>query len=352
MESEAGVVRKQLAPALVTIALFVGLLGIDVWLGYSKRVGGNRDERIEQVYRPHPTLGWAPVPGTGLHESPDNFSVRYGIEPDSLRHVTNRGPIESSLWLFGDSFTFGHGVGDADTYASVMAREWLRPGLHVRNAGVMGYGIAQQLQRLIEVADRIEPGDRVVFAPVSMDVERSLKHFGYASKHLLREANGQIEGYPDWQDDRLVTAPFDTPSNRVRALFYNARLTGRGLRQLHHLFSPPHAADEALAMIARARAISEERGARFALLFLPQPRECSTGSYRVDLSSFEFRDLRPFFPDDPEGLRGIHFPGDPHWNERGHAMAARAVVATLLDEAVLAPDDVVADPRLAGREES
>ncbi len=349
MESEANPIRNQLAPALVTVALLLGLLGVDVWLGYRKMVAGNSDEIIQAVHRPHPTLGWVPQPGTGRHDRPGNFSARYGIDDDGLRHVDNAGEPVHRLWLFGDSFAFGHGVGDSDTFASVLAREWLAPGIHVRNAGVMGYGVAQEVQRLIELAGQIQPGDRVVFAPISVDVERSLKHFAHPSKYLFREEKGQIEGYPDLRDGKLVTVPFDTLSNRVRALLYNARFTGAGIQRLHHLVIPPQSVEETRELMQIARAVSEARGARFAWLFLPHPRELLADGYRADLSGLVFTDLKRFFPRDPDEVAAIHFPDDPHWNARGHALAAGAVAEALLQEGVLASDELAPDAKLTLR---
>lgn len=355
MESEAGRIRKQLGPLGLGLVLACGLLGLDVWLGYLKMVHGNSDEQIEHVHAPHPRLGWVPEPGIGHHARPGNFAVDYGIDVDGLRRVVDDrdevddGVAGATLWLFGDSFTFGHGVSDADTFASVMARDWLTPEIRVRNAGVMGYGIAQEVQRLVELADRIQPGDRVVFTPISVGVERSLEHFAHPSRYLFRQEKGRISGYPTLRHHQLVVAPFDTPGNRLRALLYNARFTGPGLQRLHHLLSPPHTIENTRELMQIARRISEERGARFGWLFLPQPRECLADGYRVDLTGLEFRDLKRFCPSDPEGVQSIRFPEDPHWNARGHALAARAVVETLLESGLLASHEIAVDPNLAER---
>jgi hypothetical protein len=345
MESDVATIRNWPARLVATLGLIAAMLVIDVGLGYRKLATGNSDEQLEGVHEAHPTLGWAPRPASrGSHVSPGNFSVVYGIDERGLRRVTNRGQATSRLWLFGDSFTFGHGVADADTYSSVMAREWLAPGVHVVNAGVMGYGISQQLQRLIELAERIGPGDSVVFAPISSDVERSLKRFRYASKHLFQSSKGRIESYPDLRDGELVTAELDTLANRAWALVYHARFTGRGLQRLYETFRPSRHVEEAKAMIELARSIAAGRGASFALLFLPHPQECLSQSYRTDLSSFDFPDLKGYFPDDPEGIAAIHFPGDRHWNARGHSLAARAMVGALISEGVMRPSQLLADP--------
>jgi hypothetical protein len=181
-----------------------------------------------------------------------------------------------------------------------------------------------------------------VFAPISRDVERSFKHFRYPARYLFRESKGRIQTYPDLRGGELVTATLDTPWNRIKALLIHARFTGAGVERIYQAAWPADGIEEALTVVALARRVAEERGARFALLFLPHPEECLSQQYRVDVSAFAFPDLKHYFPRDPEGVAAIHFANDQHWNERGHAMAARAVVGALLSEGVLRPSDVVA----------
>jgi len=321
-----------------------------VGLGYWAVVSGQLADRGEGIHDTHPRLGWALKPGsTGIHASPGNFSVTYNIDSDGLRVVTNRGEARTRIWIFGDSFVFGHGVADADTLASRMARDWLAPGIHVVNAGVSGYGIAQQFQRLLELEDRIKPGDLVLFAPTSDDVERTFKSFRYPAQYLFREkSHGQIEVCPDLQNGALVTAQLDTPWNHIKALFYRALLTGRGLAGLHDVFYPPHALEEARTMVELARAAAAKRGARFALVILPRPEECGTDGYRADLSGLAFLDIKRFFPVEPREIAAIGFPTDHHWNARGHAIAAEAIVRTLLERGVLKPGEVVAEAAVNG----
>ena len=226
-----------------------------------------------------------------------------------------------------------------------MARDWLAADVRVRNAGVMGYGVPQEVQRLVELSDLIRPGDRVVFTVISLDVERTLQNFVHPSRYLFRAEKGRIAGYPELRDHRLVTAAFDTPANRLRALLYNARFTGAGLARLHHLLVPPHDLEHTRELMDIARRIARERGARFAWLFLPHPRECGIDGNGVDLTSLGLPDLKRFCPSEPEGVREIQLENDSHWNARGHRLAARAVVETLLELGVLSPDEVAADPR-------
>ena len=332
-----------LSVGLVVIGLAFAL-GLDVAWGLARMRSANPAERIEDAHVPHPRLGWVPRPGEARHSLADNFDVRYGIDDAGLRRVPGAAASATTLWLFGDSFTFGHGVSDAESWPSVLARDWLGGRMGVRNAAVMGYGLAQQVQRLRELAPRLREGDRVVFAPLSTDFERSLRHFAHPSRYLFRDDKGRIEGYPGLVGGRLQVLPFDTPWNRARALVYNARLTGSALRRIHHVVDPPRAAREGAALLEIARTTAEAQGAAFAWLLLPHPRECERGTTRVDLRGLAPTDLCPWFPRDAGGLRAIRFDDDSHWNSRGHVVAARAVAASLLQGGLLDESELRSAP--------
>ncbi len=348
--SEPGTRWTRLAPVAATVALVASLFGVDAYLGYRGMAHPNPDEAIQSVYAPHPRLGWAPVPGaTGRHQSPGSFDVVYGIDADGLRRVPNRGAARRRVWAFGDSFTFGVGVEDDEAWPSVLAREWLAPDVHVMNAGVAAYGLPQELQRLVELQDRVQPGDLVLFTPISNDIERTLPEFAYLSRFLFgRMAKRRVEACPDLRDGELVTARLDTPSNRVKAILYHAKYTGASIRRIAHWLWPPHTAEDAHIIVELARGVAQRHGARFALLFLPTPEECGAGAYRVDVSPFDVPDLRSGFPRDPAELARIRFGRDGHWNARGHELAARAIVETLTRTGALAAEDLASPARGTG----
>ena len=62
------------------------------------------------------------------------------------------------------------------------------------------------------------------------------------------------------------------------------------------------------------------------------------GNYTIDVSEFDFYDLMGFFPSTKPEVDAIHFPGDPHWNRRGHEIAAAALVEVLAAGGVLDPE--------------
>jgi len=341
--------RDAFGVALASVALFSAVIAVDAWLGWRALARDTPGEEIRGVHVADDRLGWAlDRGGEGLHRSEGNFDVRYGIDERGFRRVANRGEAVRRLFVFGDSFTFGHGVEDDGTWTSVLASRLLRPGEHVVNAGVMGYGITQMLQRLADLAPEIEPGDLVLFAPTSDDFVRTYDWFTYPSRHLLRRSKGEVAYFPDLRDGRLVTTRMDTPWNRVKALLFHAKLTGPAFERIFHALEGVDPERDARATIAAAREIAARRGARFALVLLPYPRECERGAYDVDVSAVEPIDLMPGFPSSPDETARIHFPRDPHWNRLGHEIAARAVAQALLADGDLAPDELAAPDALVG----
>ncbi len=84
--------------------------------------------RLRQLY--HPQLGWKP-----------RFDTEYGERPRPVRY----GP--AMIATFGDSFTYGAGVRDTQTWQSQASQ---RLGADVLNFGVSGYGTGQALLRFRE----------------------------------------------------------------------------------------------------------------------------------------------------------------------------------------------------------
>lgn len=139
--------RRKLAfaAAALTLALAAALLALEVglrllWTGYYLKEPGMRA-------RPSPTLGW---------ENRPSVEFTYG-EPEfvmAVRHDERgfRGPGVPAtkpsggarVLALGDSFTYGIGVQEDETYAARL--QALDPRLQVINAGVQGYGTAQALQ--------------------------------------------------------------------------------------------------------------------------------------------------------------------------------------------------------------
>lgn len=94
------------------------------------------------------------------------------------------------ILVIGDSFAFGWGVNDDETYAARL--EAALPDTEVVNLGVGGYGTDQMLLMLGAEGTRYRP-DRVVVGVVSEDTERNLVSFRDFAKPTFTLEDGDLE---------------------------------------------------------------------------------------------------------------------------------------------------------------
>ncbi len=324
------------------LALTTLLLG-DLFMSYRALTRAKPGESIDRLHVPDERLGWLPRPShVARHRRAGNFDVEYRIDGESFREVPFEGSPARQLWLFGDSFTFGLGVGNEDVYANRIARDYLSARVRVINAGVSGHGLVQMYARLLGLRDRLRPGDVVVFALISEDLQRNLNDFVFLSQFLFGPLGADGLHFPGYRDGRLESVRIDGFGRRLGALFFHAPLTEHLHRFAYRAItgSTQRSMREARAVLADARALCAARDVGFALVFLPRVKELARGRYEVDVSRFDFIDIRRFFPDDEAGRAALRFPDDAHWTPRGHEIAAGALVAVLRERGLLGVEDL------------
>lgn len=337
-------IAARLVPLLATgvaLGLIATLvLAADLFMSYRALTRELPGQRLAGLHEPDALLGWLPKPGgVGYHRLDGNFDVEYRIDAEGFREVPYAGVPERRLWIFGDSFSFGSGVSDQDVYPSRIASAYLNERVRVINAAVTGHGLVQMYGRLRALRERLQPGDLVVFAPISDDLQRSLHDMAYVSQLLFR-GQGRSVHFPRYESGRLEAVRIESPWNRLRALLFHAPLSEGLHRFVHRAItgSWQRSVAEARAAIEDARALCAQREVGFLLVFLPRAKELLRGRYEVDVSSFDYVELRPFFPRDEAEIAKLRFPDDNHWSPRGHEIAAGALVAVLLERGLLGPE--------------
>ncbi len=98
------------------------------------------------LLRYHGRLGWALTPGwQGTHRHHD-FNVSYSIGNDSFRAQVgelNKPVSVRRIGIVGDSFSFGLGVNDSETFTEMLNQQ--SADIAVKNMSVPGYSTDQQL---------------------------------------------------------------------------------------------------------------------------------------------------------------------------------------------------------------
>ena len=129
------------------------------------------------------SLGYRPRPGhaePGLTIDGDGFR---GSDP------TPPGRLEAPLLAVGDSFTFGDGVSDRETWPAQLQR---LSGHRVLNGGVSGYGFDQIVLRAESLAAAVQPS-LIIVGFIADDILRTeLKRLWWRDKPWFALERGQL----------------------------------------------------------------------------------------------------------------------------------------------------------------
>ena len=161
-----GILKEDDVSLLSTVSVAYKALGL---LGLSPPRDANETVPRGMVVSDK-VLGWSLVPG---HYSL-NFKHRvnpfadFEVLPTKVTINDDRSrwtgavsdPTKSSIYIFGDSFVFGTGVNDEQTFAYYL--QMARPDYNVKLFAVPGYGLTSNYLRFLQLKERIRPNDIVV----------------------------------------------------------------------------------------------------------------------------------------------------------------------------------------------
>ncbi|MCI0650585.1 MAG: SGNH/GDSL hydrolase family protein [Planctomycetes bacterium] len=219
----------------VAVALLLVFLGGEcaarAILRWQGKTPPHPDESVELEWRwaaRHLAAGSALLPSDLVHDSLTGWTVRPSIDRFGLR--TNREgmrgaaeiprarvPGKRRVLFLGDSYTFGHEIGDDETYPHYLATRHLG-GWEVLNMGVPGFGTDQQILRY-ESAGRGYGADVVVLGFFVRDYSRNLLRFrDYAKPRFLVDGAAlRLDGspvpspewlYAEYEEGRRRIAPW------------------------------------------------------------------------------------------------------------------------------------------------
>jgi len=328
--------RRVFLPTAVAAiaALPVLMVAAELALSYANVARHADDEARgpDLLHRLDPRLGWSIKPDfESRHVQPGKFDVIYRSDHKGRKAIPQAQGVEKTLHFFGDSFIFGHGVANEDTALNLLAAR-LRDRFNVQNYGVMGYGLDQMLVRLQDSLDEIGPGDVVIFAPTSWDLDRNLivkASICWPAFHYQRD----LSRLPLWRDGRWAFVPAAEACGFVEGLLMVASDLPLGMlyqRYRARVFSGAvveHSDD----IFAAASRFAAGRGARFLLIFLLDANQCRTGRFEepIERLTTPFVTLAAHCPKDPARLAALSHPHGVHWSREGNRWAARALEAVL-----------------------
>jgi lysophospholipase L1-like esterase len=315
------------------------------------------------------------VPGAQADLVSSDFRVRYAIDEHGFRDVSGRTirpehPDRFRVLLFGDSFTEGFGVEQADSYARRL--EAADPNdYEVWNLGRMGASPLFHVVMAREFVPRLAP-DLVVVQLFDNDLDEN------RFRHLPREADGRVGALPDrmrprtgaaawlgdaWDGLALVQA-FDRLERRlggkdIPRLFVRVGSHVNGAApgppspdRLFPWYDPARTADWepklAEEEVLLRQLVSELRasGTRVLLVYVPHMPELVPGdpaasrarnphAQRIARVATELGvpllDAIDVFAAPGRVPAHYYFERDQHWNAAGHALFAEALRTTIED---------------------
>jgi GDSL-like lipase/acylhydrolase family protein len=307
-------VLTALAILLVTALALEGLLRVldfrDLRDGYGKG--------YPTVFRYDAELGWFPIPNAiGPFQGSRTFNVANNSL--GLRDVEVETTTRPRVLFVGDSFLWGYDVEVKDRFTELLRKDL--PGLNFVNAGIPGYGTAQEYLLLQRLWDVLKPDVVVLVVCAGNDRDDNSSNV---------TGNGYFRPYVERVADHNPTWRFaGQPVPRSRYVYFSdnalvrhswlARLAVAAFVELRYPLI--EVADPTDHLIAMTRDFVEVRGARF-LVGLVESHDHLDQPFETFLRG--------------QGIRYAYFKGTDHyrvdgahWTPRGHAQVASRVRALL-----------------------
>jgi len=103
----------------------------------------------------------------GSEYRPQNYDIKFENGDDGFR-ITNKGKlpdfVNKKIMLVGDSFTYGKGVNDHETFAYRLQTALIKDSVEIINAGVEGRGTDHALRSYQFYKDKYQPNTVIYFA--------------------------------------------------------------------------------------------------------------------------------------------------------------------------------------------
>jgi|ETNmetMinimDraft_26_1059896.scaffolds.fasta_scaffold02899_2 lysophospholipase L1-like esterase len=277
-----------------------------------------------------PLLGWRNIPNWKATSRGKPLTINSRGLRDREHAFENENQVKRILVL-GDSFAWGYGVGDGETFSDVLeniAQEH-SPGLEVINAGVSGWGTDQEYLFLISEGYRYSPDLVILAFYIQNDVRNNTHSMQY----------GMHKPYFDTRKFLLANVPVPVPQEPLT--FSNRPIRG-------WLGTPPGEQtsfrNNTLAIIDKVQTFCKRISA--GLLFAKFGAELD---FQADtLLTLEIqRVLKPIATshlldlDQAFAQKNISQEDlltgndDGHWNAFGHEKAAEIMMKSILDAAML-----------------
>ncbi len=142
----------------IVIGLFLALVMGEALLGMYADHVTSQESMDDGLIEYHSTCGWKIAQNwSGRHQHYD-YDVRYSTNEEGMRNSSPvAGQTDVRTLVIGDSFTFGLGVNDADTFVSQLNTHMATNGTEYINGGIPGYAPDQEIAWMNEAIAMVKP---------------------------------------------------------------------------------------------------------------------------------------------------------------------------------------------------
>jgi hypothetical protein len=288
-------------------------------------------------------LGWRNSPGAdGVFDHP-RFRINVHINSKGLRdreHAYERTPGTRRILVIGDSFVWGYGVEQPETFPKIL--EALLPHVEAINAGVAGYGTDQELLWLRSEGVRYRP-DLVILVMCGNDDDENnhdLVYDVYRKPRFRQDDRGELV---------LTGVPVPVPSRALRVKHWilthsamafqvkSAIIDPLRYRQRHRAM-PPEGFGLTLALVERIAGVARDIDARLVVAVTVRYATPKVEAHYDELvGGLRQRGILTLDIDRAPGYRNdtLLIPGDAHWNRAGHRFVAEQLRTMIQDHHLL-----------------
>ena len=327
---------------VVFLLVFEGVLRVAFPL--SPQIG--RDYIPRYMFENDPVLGHRMAANFTGRMRTAEYDVAVSTNSEGLRGGESESSIEKKVLVLGDSFAFGVGVEDNETFSEVLERKISeKEDVEVVNAGVGGYGTDQELLYLKEDGLRLNPEVVIVAFFVGNDLTDNIdvSNFSVVEGFFVKD-------YKSSEKMKLYVMSF--LSAKADAVFRSLAKEKKGFDDLFEKkdFYEVYAGSsertgrewtKTEGLLEEIVALSEENGARVIILsipsrkFFPLDKE-AYGKVKARHRLLEFGkkrniliiDLVEEFGREKDPLR-FYFKEDGHFTREGHEKVADLLVGVL-----------------------
>ena len=299
------------------------------------RYSAERQQRPEDLFvRFDARYGWSNRPGAKVRFQRRDFDTE--VEINALGF---RGPEfgaghrdRARVAILGDSYVFGHGVEEDETFAALLRQRW--PHAEVGNFGVIGYSTDQELLLLRDTVLPLDPTLVVLclYRNDVLDNGQSTAWGLYRKPRFVRAGDGSLGlDSGDLDADLPFSMRLRRSLRRHFVLYDVVAFRVAGLRA--GVDESGSGASESLTrdLLLEAAALCQNEEIPFLLVVLPgfgdlgfldgvPPEDAGA---RLDLGPI----FSQFESEHPDSALGFTY--DSHWNPRGHRLVAAAIATAV-----------------------